>query len=273
MEHLQHLALMDLGSQEAYGTTGESHCLCGPAPPQITDRVEPMVSVLEDRCLHLGSNNVVECTEELLQISTLSYGGVFCASLPIPTLHPGRFNTKHALLIFCGYQNQLQKKVYDMGQRGEKRLHVEEKLVLSMIVEDCKCPSTQLELSNEQNSEGFAFGGSLHDTEVRDTDINDGGDRKGKSKAVEQGSETQGLTGNKKRLQVNLPGSTTQYRTHFSKHDHPLATTNKQPHVPVDDDDDDDDDDDGSWLNNTPLALVLKLQLDSGFLEVKEYAQ
>ncbi|KAB0336449.1 hypothetical protein E2I00_003003 [Balaenoptera physalus] len=88
-EHLQHLALMDLGSQESYGTTGESHCLCGPAPPRITDRVEPMVSVL-DRCLHLGSNNVVECTEELLQISTSSYGGVFCASLPIPTLHPRR---------------------------------------------------------------------------------------------------------------------------------------------------------------------------------------
>ncbi|XP_059954832.1 glutamyl-tRNA(Gln) amidotransferase subunit C, mitochondrial-like [Mesoplodon densirostris] len=88
MEHLQHLALMDLGSQEAYGTTGESYCLCGPAPPWITDRVEPMVSVLEDRCLYLGFNNVVECTEELLQISTSSYGGVFCAFLPIPTLHP-----------------------------------------------------------------------------------------------------------------------------------------------------------------------------------------
>lgn len=85
MECLEHQALTDLGSHEAYGTTGESSCFCGLAPPLDMNRMEPMWSILEDKCLHLRSNSVEDIQRATTNLP-LSYGGVFCTSThtPIP---------------------------------------------------------------------------------------------------------------------------------------------------------------------------------------------
>ncbi|CAN0526255.1 unnamed protein product [Rangifer tarandus platyrhynchus] len=44
MEHLEHEALTDLGSHEAYGAAGESRCFCGLAPLLDMNRMEPMMT-------------------------------------------------------------------------------------------------------------------------------------------------------------------------------------------------------------------------------------
>ncbi|XP_064229545.1 glutamyl-tRNA(Gln) amidotransferase subunit C, mitochondrial-like [Aotus nancymaae] len=61
IEPLDSLLLVDFGN----GVAGEGHHLCPQARTVDADRVEPMESVLEDRCLYLRFDNVVEgnCVE------------------------------------------------------------------------------------------------------------------------------------------------------------------------------------------------------------------
>nr|XP_055178439.1 glutamyl-tRNA(Gln) amidotransferase subunit C, mitochondrial isoform X1 [Nyctereutes procyonoides] len=69
IEHLERLALVDFGSQEAVARLEKAIAFADRLRAVDTGGVEPMESVLEDRCLYLRSDNVVEgnCAEELLQ--------------------------------------------------------------------------------------------------------------------------------------------------------------------------------------------------------------
>ncbi|XP_001928539.1 glutamyl-tRNA(Gln) amidotransferase subunit C, mitochondrial [Phacochoerus africanus] len=71
VEHLERLALVDFGNQEAVARLEKAIAFADRLRDVDTDGVEPMDSVLEDRCLYLRSDNVVEgnCAEELLQNS------------------------------------------------------------------------------------------------------------------------------------------------------------------------------------------------------------
>uniref|UniRef100_A0A8C3YIV2 Glutamyl-tRNA(Gln) amidotransferase subunit C, mitochondrial n=1 Tax=Catagonus wagneri TaxID=51154 RepID=A0A8C3YIV2_9CETA len=71
VEHLERLALVDFGSQEAVARLEKAIAFADRLRAVDTDGVEPMDSVLEDRCLYLRSDSVVEgnCAEELLQNS------------------------------------------------------------------------------------------------------------------------------------------------------------------------------------------------------------
>uniref|UniRef100_A0A5F9CVL8 Glutamyl-tRNA(Gln) amidotransferase subunit C, mitochondrial n=1 Tax=Oryctolagus cuniculus TaxID=9986 RepID=A0A5F9CVL8_RABIT len=67
IEHLECLALVDLGSQEAVSQLEKAIAFADQLREVHTDGVEPMESVLKDRCLYLRSDSVVEgnCAEEL----------------------------------------------------------------------------------------------------------------------------------------------------------------------------------------------------------------
>ncbi|XP_054568704.1 glutamyl-tRNA(Gln) amidotransferase subunit C, mitochondrial isoform X1 [Eptesicus fuscus] len=83
IEHLERLALVDFGSQEAVARLEKAVAFADRLRAVDTDGVQPMESVLEDslvlprghlqllvcRCLYLRSDNVVEgnCAAELLQ--------------------------------------------------------------------------------------------------------------------------------------------------------------------------------------------------------------
>ncbi|KAM6155750.1 LOW QUALITY PROTEIN: glutamyl-tRNA(Gln) amidotransferase subunit C, mitochondrial [Rhynchocyon petersi] len=71
IEHLERLALVDFGSREAVARLEKAIAFADRLRGVDTDGVEPMESVLEDRCLYLRSDEVLEgnCTEELLQNS------------------------------------------------------------------------------------------------------------------------------------------------------------------------------------------------------------
>lgn len=71
VEHLQRLALVDFGSREAVARLEKAIAFADRLHEVDTDRVEPMESVLEDRCLYLRADTVVEgnCAEEILQNS------------------------------------------------------------------------------------------------------------------------------------------------------------------------------------------------------------
>ncbi|XP_005396566.1 PREDICTED: glutamyl-tRNA(Gln) amidotransferase subunit C, mitochondrial [Chinchilla lanigera] len=71
IEHLERLALVDFGSREAVARLEKAVAFADRLREVDTDGVEPMESVLEDRCLYLRSDNVAEgnCAEELLQNS------------------------------------------------------------------------------------------------------------------------------------------------------------------------------------------------------------
>nr|XP_058925411.1 glutamyl-tRNA(Gln) amidotransferase subunit C, mitochondrial-like [Kogia breviceps] len=71
IEPLERLALVDFGSQEAVARLEKAITFTDRLRTVDTDGVEPKDSVLEDRCLYLRCNNVVEgnCAEELLQNS------------------------------------------------------------------------------------------------------------------------------------------------------------------------------------------------------------
>ncbi|XP_037684758.1 LOW QUALITY PROTEIN: glutamyl-tRNA(Gln) amidotransferase subunit C, mitochondrial-like [Choloepus didactylus] len=71
IEHLERLALVDFGSREAVMRLETAIAFADRLHAVDTDGVEPMESVLEDRCLYLRADNVVEgnCAEELLQNS------------------------------------------------------------------------------------------------------------------------------------------------------------------------------------------------------------
>ncbi|XP_077016143.1 glutamyl-tRNA(Gln) amidotransferase subunit C, mitochondrial [Tamandua tetradactyla] len=71
IEHLERLALVDFGSREAVTRLEKAIAFADRLHAVDTDGVEPMESVLEDRCLYLRADNVIEgnCAEELLQNS------------------------------------------------------------------------------------------------------------------------------------------------------------------------------------------------------------
>ncbi|XP_021018051.2 glutamyl-tRNA(Gln) amidotransferase subunit C, mitochondrial [Mus caroli] len=71
IEHLERLALVNFGSREAVDRLEKAIAFADQLHAVDTDGVEPLESVLEDRCLYLRSDNVAEgsCAEELLQNS------------------------------------------------------------------------------------------------------------------------------------------------------------------------------------------------------------
>ncbi|XP_006890562.1 PREDICTED: glutamyl-tRNA(Gln) amidotransferase subunit C, mitochondrial [Elephantulus edwardii] len=71
IEHLERLALVDFGGLEAVARLEKAIAFADRLRGVDTDGVEPMESVLEDRCLYLRSDDVVEgnCTQEILQNS------------------------------------------------------------------------------------------------------------------------------------------------------------------------------------------------------------
>ncbi|XP_042636518.1 glutamyl-tRNA(Gln) amidotransferase subunit C, mitochondrial [Orycteropus afer afer] len=71
IEHLERLALVDFGSREAVARLEKAIAFADRLRGVNTDGVEPMESVLEDRCLYLRNDSVTEgnCAEELLQNS------------------------------------------------------------------------------------------------------------------------------------------------------------------------------------------------------------
>ncbi|KAM5237754.1 glutamyl-tRNA(Gln) amidotransferase subunit C, mitochondrial [Ctenodactylus gundi] len=71
IEHLERLALVDFGSREAVTRLEKAVAFADRLHAVDVDGVQPMESVLEDRCLYLRSDNVAEgnCAEELLQNS------------------------------------------------------------------------------------------------------------------------------------------------------------------------------------------------------------
>ncbi|XP_004591948.2 glutamyl-tRNA(Gln) amidotransferase subunit C, mitochondrial [Ochotona princeps] len=91
IEHLERLALVDFGSREAVARLEKAIAFADRLREVNTDGVEPMESVLEDRCLYLRSDNVVEgnCAEELLQNSHCVLEEYFVAppgNIPLPKL-------------------------------------------------------------------------------------------------------------------------------------------------------------------------------------------
>ncbi|XP_006865563.1 PREDICTED: glutamyl-tRNA(Gln) amidotransferase subunit C, mitochondrial [Chrysochloris asiatica] len=71
IEHLEHLALVNFGSREAVERLEKAIAFADRLRDVDTDGVEPMESVLEDRCLYLRSDDVIEgnCAEKVLQNS------------------------------------------------------------------------------------------------------------------------------------------------------------------------------------------------------------
>nr|XP_021487466.1 glutamyl-tRNA(Gln) amidotransferase subunit C, mitochondrial [Meriones unguiculatus] len=71
IEHLERLALVNFGSREAVTRLEKAVAFADQLHAVDTSGVEPLESVLEDRCLYLRSDNVAEgnCAEELLQNS------------------------------------------------------------------------------------------------------------------------------------------------------------------------------------------------------------
>nr|XP_008505388.1 PREDICTED: glutamyl-tRNA(Gln) amidotransferase subunit C, mitochondrial isoform X1 [Equus przewalskii]XP_014597669.1 glutamyl-tRNA(Gln) amidotransferase subunit C, mitochondrial isoform X1 [Equus caballus]XP_014717944.1 glutamyl-tRNA(Gln) amidotransferase subunit C, mitochondrial isoform X1 [Equus asinus] len=92
IEHLERLALVDFGSQEAVARLEKAIAFADRLRAVDTDGVEPMESVLEDRCLYLRSDHVIEgnCAEELLQNSHRVVEEYFVA--PPGTCSPKWFN-------------------------------------------------------------------------------------------------------------------------------------------------------------------------------------
>ncbi|CAH6778796.1 glutamyl-tRNA(Gln) amidotransferase subunit C, mitochondrial [Phodopus roborovskii] len=71
IEHLQRLALVNFGSREAVARLEKAIAFADQLHAVDTDGVEPLESVLEDRCLYLRSDRVAEggCAGELLRNS------------------------------------------------------------------------------------------------------------------------------------------------------------------------------------------------------------
>nr|XP_044988962.1 glutamyl-tRNA(Gln) amidotransferase subunit C, mitochondrial [Jaculus jaculus] len=91
IEHLQRLALVDFGSREAVARLEKAIAFADRLHAVDTDGVEPMASVLEDRCVYLRADNVGEgsCAEEVLQNSRHIVEEYFVAppgNIPLPKL-------------------------------------------------------------------------------------------------------------------------------------------------------------------------------------------
>ncbi|XP_058411593.1 glutamyl-tRNA(Gln) amidotransferase subunit C, mitochondrial-like [Diceros bicornis minor] len=71
IQHLEHPVLVEFSSQEAMAYLEKAIAFANLLHAVDMGGMEPMKSVLEDRCLYLRSNNAVEgnCAKELLQTS------------------------------------------------------------------------------------------------------------------------------------------------------------------------------------------------------------
>lgn len=91
VEHLERLALVNFGNREAVDRLEKAVAFADQLHAVNTDGVEPLESVLEDRCLYLRSDNVAEgsCAEELLQNSSHVVEEYFVAppgNIPLPDM-------------------------------------------------------------------------------------------------------------------------------------------------------------------------------------------
>ncbi|XP_027570099.1 glutamyl-tRNA(Gln) amidotransferase subunit C, mitochondrial [Pipra filicauda] len=91
LDHLEHLALVDFRDSEGVERLQKAIEFADQLHEVNTDGVEPMDSVLEDRCLYLREDDVTEgnCTKELLQNAREKVEEYFVAppgNIPLPKL-------------------------------------------------------------------------------------------------------------------------------------------------------------------------------------------
>ncbi|XP_027517423.1 glutamyl-tRNA(Gln) amidotransferase subunit C, mitochondrial [Corapipo altera] len=91
LDHLEHLALVDFRDSEGVERLQKAIEFADQLHEVNTDGVEPMDSVLEDRCLYLREDEVTEgnCTKELLQNAREKVEEYFVAppgNIPLPKL-------------------------------------------------------------------------------------------------------------------------------------------------------------------------------------------
>ncbi|XP_066418071.1 glutamyl-tRNA(Gln) amidotransferase subunit C, mitochondrial isoform X2 [Molothrus aeneus] len=91
LEHLEHLALVDFRDAEGVERLQKAIQFADQLHEVNTDGVEPMDSVLEDRCLYLREDDVTEgnCTKELLENAREKVEEYFVAppgNIPLPKL-------------------------------------------------------------------------------------------------------------------------------------------------------------------------------------------
>ncbi|KAM8992847.1 glutamyl-tRNA(Gln) amidotransferase subunit C, mitochondrial [Ara ararauna] len=89
--HLEHLALVDFRDSEGVERLQKAIQFADQLHEVNTDGVEPMDSVLEDRCLYLREDDVTEgnCTKELLKNAREKVEEYFVAppgNIPLPKL-------------------------------------------------------------------------------------------------------------------------------------------------------------------------------------------
>ncbi|XP_045152644.1 glutamyl-tRNA(Gln) amidotransferase subunit C, mitochondrial [Echinops telfairi] len=94
IEHLERLALVDFGSREAVARLEKAIAFADRLHEVDTNGVEPMESVLEDRCLYLRSDDIKEgnCVEKLLQNSQRVVEEYFVA--PPGNISPAKLEDK-----------------------------------------------------------------------------------------------------------------------------------------------------------------------------------
>ncbi|XP_057230192.1 glutamyl-tRNA(Gln) amidotransferase subunit C, mitochondrial isoform X2 [Malurus melanocephalus] len=91
LDHLEHLALVDFRDSEGVERLQKAIQFADQLHEVNTDGVEPMDSVLEDRCLYLREDDVTEgnCTKELLENAREKVEEYFVAppgNIPLPKL-------------------------------------------------------------------------------------------------------------------------------------------------------------------------------------------
>ncbi|XP_069726920.1 glutamyl-tRNA(Gln) amidotransferase subunit C, mitochondrial [Phaenicophaeus curvirostris] len=91
LAHLEHLALVDFRDAEGVERLQKAIQFAEQLHEVNTDGVEPMDSVLEDRCLYLREDDVTEgnCTKELLKNAREKVEEYFVAppgNIPLPKL-------------------------------------------------------------------------------------------------------------------------------------------------------------------------------------------
>ncbi|XP_068017837.1 glutamyl-tRNA(Gln) amidotransferase subunit C, mitochondrial [Melanerpes formicivorus] len=91
LDHLEHLALVDFRDSEGVERLQKAIQFADQLHEVNTDGIEPMDSVLEDRCLYLRDDDVTEgnCTKELMKNAREKVEEYFVAppgNIPLPKL-------------------------------------------------------------------------------------------------------------------------------------------------------------------------------------------
>ncbi|XP_054248544.1 glutamyl-tRNA(Gln) amidotransferase subunit C, mitochondrial [Indicator indicator] len=91
LDHLEHLALVDFRDSEGIERLQKAIQFADQLHEVNTDGIEPMDSVLEDRCLYLRDDDVTEgnCTKELMKNAREKVEEYFVAppgNIPLPKL-------------------------------------------------------------------------------------------------------------------------------------------------------------------------------------------